>query len=266
MGVVLIVDDDAGLRSVFERTVKSLGHRAVTADGVDAALHIVGAEPVDLVLTDWQMEPRDGLALLDALRTRAPALPVVLMSGALSDDVRDEALRIGAIAAIDKPRGFQWLRSSLHVVLAAAKQEHKGDHQAPTGEPTTGTDTVLPRVLVVEDDEDIREAIALVVERQGCEPICVSHGLEALRYLQTCDRLPSVILLDLMMPVMDGWEFLRRRDERAQAIPVVVITAGATSGLPENVRCLRKPVSVDVLAAELRPCWAPVRGSGRHES
>jgi CheY-like chemotaxis protein len=265
MGVVLIVDDDAGLRSVFERTVRSLGHRAVTADGVDAALDVVDAEPIDLVLTDWQMEPRDGLALLSALRTRAPALPVVLMSGALNDDVREVALRIGAIAAIDKPRGFQWLRSSLHVVLAAAKQDNQEGRSAAAGEPASTQDVLSPRVLVVEDDEDIREAIALVVERQGCEPVCVSHGLEALRYLERCERLPSVILLDLMMPVMDGWEFLRRRDERTRGIPVVVITAGAPSGLPADIRCLRKPVSVDVLAAELRPCWAPARDGDRRE-
>ena len=75
----------------------------------------------------------------------------------------------------------------------------------------------MPRVLIIEDDEDIRDAIAVVVERQGCEPVAVSHGLDALRYLSDCNRLPSVILLDLMVPVMDGWGFLRRRD---RAVPI----------------------------------------------
>jgi len=54
---------------------------------------------------------------------------------------------------------------------------------------------------------------------------------------------------------MDGWEFLRRRDDRVRAVPVVVITAGRTDGLPDDIRCLSKPVSVDILVGELRPCW-----------
>jgi CheY-like chemotaxis protein len=124
----------------------------------------------------------------------------------------------------------------------------------------TTLDAIRPRVLVVEDDEDIREAIADVVEREGFEAVCVSHGLEATRYLETCDRLPNVILLDLMMPVMDGWEFLRRRNERVRNIPVVVITAGRPSNLPADVRCLHKPVSVETLASELRPCWTDRNG------
>jgi CheY-like chemotaxis protein len=256
MGVVLIVDDDASLRIVFERTVASLGHRALTADCVDRALELVDVERIDLVLTDWQMAPRDGLALIRALRERAPRLPVVLMSGNLDADVRQGALRLGAAAAIDKPLCFQWLRLSQDRIHAASTPSHVvGERQPVRGSGPTAA-TGVPTVLVVEDDEDVRDAIAMVVEREGFEPVCKTHGLDALRYLDTCDRLPSIILLDLMMPVMDGWEFLRRRTERTRDIPVVVITAGNPGALPDNIRCLAKPLSVDVLAGELRPCWS----------
>jgi CheY-like chemotaxis protein len=260
MGVVLIVDDDASLRTVFERTVVSLGHRAITADGVDRALELVDAERIDLVLTDWQMGPRDGLSLLRALHARSPHLPVVLMSGNLDPDVRDGALRLGARAAIDKPMCFQWLRLSLDHVLAAGAAADDTPARAPSAKRAPVAPGLVPRVLIVEDDDDVREAIAMVVEREGFEPVCKTHGLEALRYLDTCDRLPSIILLDLMMPVMDGWEFLRRRSERTRDIPVVVITAGNPGVLPGNTRCLTKPLSVDVLAGELRPCWAAKEG------
>ena len=261
MGVVLIVDDDAQLRHVFERAVTALGHRARTADSVDAALAVIDHERIDLVLTDWQMAPEDGLALLRALRARMPSLPVVLMSGALDASVRETALRIGAAAAVDKPQCFQWLRTSLAETMASSASGEEKAGPAGRSAAVRAPDATVPRVLIIEDDEDIRDAIAVVVEREGCEPVTVSHGLEALRYLKTCDRLPSVILLDLMMPVMDGWEFLRRRDERVRAIPIVVITAGTTAGLPDDIRCLRKPLSVEALAGELRPCWAAREGS-----
>ena len=256
MGVVLIVDDDAQLRRAFERVVTALGHQALTAESVAAALAVVDRQRIDLVLTDWQMAPDDGLMLLRALRTRTPSLPVVLMSGALDPTVRETALRIGAAAAVEKPQCFQWLRTSLAETMASSSPAGEPRSRRGSGRSSVrSADDVMPRVLIIEDDEDIRDAIAVVVEREGCEAVTVSHGLEALRYLKTCDRLPSVILLDLMMPVMDGWEFLRRRDERVRAVPVVVITAGPAAGLPDDIRCLRKPLSVEALAGELRPCW-----------
>jgi CheY-like chemotaxis protein len=146
------------------------------------------------------------------------------------------------------------LRSALSM-LSAAGPGDPPQARAESDDELSTTHSPVPRVLVVEDDEDIREAIALVVEREGFEPVLVSHGLEALRYLETCDRLPSVILLDLMMPVMDGWEFLRRRSARVVGVPVVVITAGTAPNLPADIRCLQKPISVETLAGELRPCW-----------
>jgi DNA-binding response OmpR family regulator len=119
----------------------------------------------------------------------------------------------------------------------------------PSGESTR------PVALIVEDDEDIREALEAVVEHAGFEPVVAVHGLDALRYLRSCPRLPSVVLLDLMMPVMDGWQFLERRDERARSIPVVVLSSVRDTRLPATVRWLKKPVSVDELIAALRPCW-----------
>jgi DNA-binding response OmpR family regulator len=117
------------------------------------------------------------------------------------------------------------------------------------------SDADRPIALIVEDDQDIREALAAVVEHAGFEPASATHGLDALRYLERCERLPSVVLLDLMMPVMDGWEFLARRDDRTRSIPVLVLSAVRDTHLPDSVKQLKKPVSVDSLLAALRPWW-----------
>jgi DNA-binding response OmpR family regulator len=109
--------------------------------------------------------------------------------------------------------------------------------------------------LIVEDDEDIREALAAVVEHAGFEPETATHGLEALKYLKSCERMPSVVLLDLMMPVMDGWQFLARLDAEQRSIPVLVLSAVRDAHLPASVRQLKKPISVDALLEALRPCW-----------
>src|SRR3954470_23175677 len=86
-------------------------------------------------------------------------------------------------------------------------------------------------VLVVDDDQDIREALCDLLADAGYRAASVANGKEALIYLKS-GELPCVILLDLMMPVMDGWEFRRQQqgDPRLSKIPVVVITAAGTQG------------------------------------
>src|SRR2546423_11055713 len=83
-----------------------------------------------------------------------------------------------------------------------------------------------PAILLVEDDEDLRNAIGGALEQSGYETQFASNGREALDALLREEVEPSLILLDLRMPVMDGWEFARviRCYKRLAAIPIVVIS------------------------------------------
>jgi CheY-like chemotaxis protein len=107
-------------------------------------------------------------------------------------------------------------------------------------------------VLVVDDDEDVRESLAMVIEREGHQTVCAANGQDALDMLRTGTPAPCVILLDLMMPVMDGFGFRQEqlRDERLAGIPVVVVTGmGAserTKGLG-SVVVVGKPIDFDHL-------------------
>src|SRR5262245_34540626 len=87
-----------------------------------------------------------------------------------------------------------------------------------------------PRVLVVDDDEMIQESIREVLHDEGYDVALAQNGVEALAKLRAGPR-PSVILLDLMMPVMDGWQFRseQKKDGTLAAIPVIVITAAGSA-------------------------------------
>jgi CheY-like chemotaxis protein len=87
----------------------------------------------------------------------------------------------------------------------------------------------LPHILVVEDEFAIRETVTEVLEGEGFRVTCASNGAEALIKLDEAAEPPALILLDLMMPVMDGWEFrlAQRRNPRFSEIPVIVLSAGA---------------------------------------
>ena len=113
-----------------------------------------------------------------------------------------------------------------------------------------GTSGPCGGILVVDDDPDIRDSLREVLEDEGYEVACVGNGREALDHLKTTNPRPCVILLDLMMPVMDGQEMLRRlkEDPELSKTPVVVMSAGRVSKSElQGSRFLAKPFELDDL-------------------
>ncbi|HYV64617.1 MAG TPA: response regulator [Myxococcales bacterium] len=108
-------------------------------------------------------------------------------------------------------------------------------------------------ILVVEDDRDVREAIAEVLSDGNYVAVPASNGVEALERLRAAPVMPCVILLDIMMPMMDGWQFRseQQRDDSMKDIPVIVLSAGAdasdVAAKMEAAGYLRKPVALERL-------------------
>ena len=117
-------------------------------------------------------------------------------------------------------------------------------------------------VLVVEDDEELREVLQLVLADEGYTSRAAWNGQVALEMLQA-DPLPDLIVLDLMMPVMNGWAFRERQlgDARVASVPVIVMTA--TTGTDESAISatdwVRKPVHLDDFLRRVRKYAAPDR-------
>ena len=112
------------------------------------------------------------------------------------------------------------------------------------------------RVLIVEDDPDMREIESQVLGYEGYEVLLATNGREALETVS--DHGFDVILLDLMMPVMDGLTFLaeRRRLGLAEGVPIVCVSAGGAEMLKHALRlgateCLQKPIDVDELCGRV---------------
>jgi CheY-like chemotaxis protein len=125
-------------------------------------------------------------------------------------------------------------------------------------------ETAAAKVLVVDDDTLAREAMRSILERQGFSVAAAANGREALNYLQTHAQ-PRVILLDLMMPVMNGWEFRRaqRRDPVLAPIPVVVCSGvedvPAEAALVAAQDHLQKPIQPEELVEKVGHFCAEVR-------
>jgi CheY-like chemotaxis protein len=118
-------------------------------------------------------------------------------------------------------------------------------------------------ILVVEDDLSIREAVSEILELEGFSVSCAQNGAVALERLADPARRPGLILLDLMMPVMDGWSLARALAERPElaGIPVVILSASlgpeARSDAPSAAAVLAKPFELQrLLDAVDRLCLA----------
>jgi len=118
-----------------------------------------------------------------------------------------------------------------------------------------------PLVLVIDDDDGIREGIVDLLEEEGFTAVGAANGLEALNYLAETKKVPALILLDLMMPVLDGWTFCKVRQgvSMLMDIPVVAISAAPMNGPHQPLRVdatLPKPFDPDALA------WLAMRMAG----
>ena len=116
-----------------------------------------------------------------------------------------------------------------------------------------------PKILVVEDDPTIQESLAELLQLEGYSVVTANNGQEALDCLQSSD-LPALIFLDLMMPVMTGWEFLEKKifDSRLAEIPVVIVSAvNDTKIVDGSKQFIRKPIKIDsILEAAKKYCGA----------
>ena len=123
----------------------------------------------------------------------------------------------------------------------------------------------MQQVLIVDDDFEIRETLGQILEDEGYAVAGAANGMEALSFLRA-DNHPCVILLDLMMPVMNGWQFAteQKRDPGLAKIPVVVISAVGDAEQKARtlgaVEVLRKPIDLDQLLATVGRYCGPGEG------
>jgi CheY-like chemotaxis protein len=114
------------------------------------------------------------------------------------------------------------------------------------------------KVLIVDDDRGVRTSIADILVDEGYDVEVAANGALALELLRDGLR-PSIVLLDVSMPVLNGFEFLERSrgEPGLDAVPVIVMTAGHEK-IPDVAHVLRKPMTIETLLEAMRACQAPV--------
>ena len=199
-GTVLVVDDDEAVRELMQRFLGREGFRVVATGRGEEALRLAREIAPDAITLDVMMPGMDGWAVLTALKADAATADIPVVMVTIVDD-RNLGYALGAADYLTKPID----RERLVAVLA---------HHRPQRP-----------ILVVDDDPDLRELLRRTLEREGYTVLEAGDGRAALVRIE--ERLPGLILLDLMMPDMNGFELLTELGARPEwrGIPVVVVTA-----------------------------------------
>jgi CheY-like chemotaxis protein len=201
---VLVVDDDASVRSLLAKTLEKDGYRVISAGNGVEALALAREHRPQAITLDVLMPQMDGWGALKGLKADAELrdIPVIMVS-VLNE--RGMAIPLGATDFVTKPVDRQR--------LAAILRDHCGGPRSAT-------------ILVVEDDLPTREALFRSLASMGYAADAAVDGRSGLEWL-AAHPAPSLILLDLMMPEMDGFAFLRELRQRPALVdvPVIVVTA-----------------------------------------
>ena len=197
---VLVIDDEAAVRDLMQRFLAKEGFRVVAAASGEEGLRRARELSPDAITLDVMMPGMDGWAVLTALKADPVTadIPVVMLT--IVDD-RNLGYALGAAEYLTKPID----RDRLVAVL----ERHRRDRP----------------VLVVDDDAGARALLRRMLEPEGYTVVEAENGRTALERAR--EALPSVVLLDLMMPEMNGFEFVTefRRHAAWRSVPIVVITA-----------------------------------------
>jgi two-component system, sensor histidine kinase and response regulator len=261
---VLVADDNPAAREVLEEPLKAivqLVDEVASGKEAVAAVRLRDAtEPYDVVFMDWKMPGLDGLQASKQLRDDAglrhpPAIVLVTAFG--REEIREEAEQLQLDGFLVKP-----VTRSMIVDVLAKVFAGEGEGTAAALESASEVELSGVRILLAEDNEINQQIATELLEGAGAEVRVARNGREAVDMLCSAAQPPpfDVVLMDVQMPVMDGYQATARirSEPRLRALPIIAMTAHAT--IEERQRCLAagmddhvsKPIDPGLLFSTVR--------------
>ena len=253
---VLVVDDNATAREILQESLSTLAYRVDAVSCGEEAIAAIrrqdAVEPYDVVFMDWRMPGMDGLQASrhvksDETLSRQPAIVLVTAFG--REEVREEAEELQLDGFLVKPVTKSMIVDTLVNVLAEDRDERQTPDEGGEVQRLRGA-----RILLTEDNEINQQIAVELLEGAGASVEVANNGREAVEILSRAPQTPAfdVVLMDLQMPEMDGFQATAkiRSDGRFTALPVIAMTAHATT--EERQRCLAAGMN-DHIAKPINP-------------
>lgn len=260
---VLIVDDDGELARLISQLLQAAGLSTLHLSDGDRVLDLAIEQQPALILLDIGLPRADGRDLLRGLKAHARTfhIPVFIHTGRSNHADRLAALELGADDYIEKPFDPTLLARRIVYRIAKVAVEDDGtpseadrrssqnlriarQERLSQGKIRLTSTPGRPPILVVEDDNNLRQCICDILEDEGLDAWPARNGQEALDLLHKRSLRPSLILLDHSMPDMDGAEFQDRlfRDRTIPPTPVVIMSDAGPDAGKGSGSWLQKPI------------------------
>src|SRR6185312_345088 len=260
---LLVIEDDPAEQLSIRELIGHDDIEITTVGSGEAALSILAQHDFDCIVLDLRLPDMSGFELLDRMQQdeRLQEVPIVVFTGRELSDAEQAELKRKAKSVVLKgvqspERLLDETALFLHRVIAdlPASKQQMIENLHESDEPLKGR-----KVLVVDDD--IRNIFALnsLLERHNMQVISATNGQEAINLVESTEDL-SLVLMDVMMPEMDGYETMRRIRDKPQfrMLPIIALTAKAMKG--DREKCLEagasdyvaKPVNTDQLLSLVR--------------
>ena len=200
---ILIIDDDPTVSELIKRQLLRDSYNVVIANNGKEGIELARKIKPNLITLDILMPEMDGWSVLRTLKADPEVSKIPVVMASILDE-KNKGFSLGAADFVSKPIEKERLISSIQTLIG--KSENL-------------------KICIIEDDDNLRFTIKEILEKQGNIIIDASNGKEALSKLNKENTLPDIILLDLMMPVMNGFEFLNQiKNTKIKSIPILVLT------------------------------------------
>ncbi len=240
--IILVVDDELDSRYVISHYLHDLEYQVILADEGEDVLELARRYQPFAITLDIIMPDKSGWEILKELKADADTRDIPVLIATILHE-RSRALDSGASAYLSKPLTPEALQRELHgfvdiqrpkssrfEILNLLGEGLRKKKRARDKKVSTAVKSTHNRILLVDDDGDTQYALRLILERAGYSVDFASEGREALKKAQ--DLQPNLILMDMMMPGMDGYEATRvlKAKEQFRKVPIVAMTAKAMKG------------------------------------
>jgi DNA-binding response OmpR family regulator len=254
---ILVIEDDQRIAFALCVRLKANGYATWMAADSLTGFHLAMRHRPDLIVLDIALPGGDGFALAERFSQlqETRAIPIIIATASKQPDLREKILELGACGLLRKPYEPEELLEIVHEVLAATTLPDPAKTRGPvTGGPEARR---VPKILIVEDDEQIARALALRMQAAGFDAAVAHDALAGVRCAMKTK--PDVVVLDISLPAGDGFTVAERIQAHIPThIPIIFLTASQRPDLRQRAQQLgavaffEKPYEAAELLAAVR--------------
>lgn len=214
---ILVVDNNLSEREQLYDSLTKEGFKTITTASGKEAIQLFNEHKPELILLDFNVQDVNGLMLLKQVRTLDPSVKIVMLSDSENDFLENEARGAGAGGFLRKNLGLDVMGRAVNEILRPTELGEK-------------------KIMVVDDDDGVRDVIRDFLKKKGYRVITAANGEEALEKLKK--EKPLIVLLDINLPGMDGLMVLKRLMKIDERFGVIMITGVKNQDVFEEAKKL----------------------------